>query len=200
MSQGHGSLPEGHPQEKTYSDYLQATREAEKEDFMEPSQSHAINNTAKPKLTSFFPLQKLKGTQPVVKMAAVCLAHVEEEITKKDEGVDSEDHDSIKGVMEEFMVCLVRPVKDTQKEEKCCYRCSSLDHFIHDCPLVKASRMNSHLNHKEGMATKKGAQAPQMKVTMPMMPLEGVAKAKSNMHRLPSWILTPSSDGMGSRM
>ena len=46
---------------------------------MEPSQTHSIDNTAKPKLTSFFPLQKLKGIQPMVKMAAVHLAHVEEE-------------------------------------------------------------------------------------------------------------------------
>ena len=63
----------------------------------------------KPRLTSFFPLQKLKGTQPAVKMATVCLAHVEEEIAKKDEGVDSEDPDGIKGVKGEFMVCLQGP-------------------------------------------------------------------------------------------
>ena len=144
---------------------------------MGPSQSHTINNTAKPKLTSFFPLQKLKETQPMVKMATVCLAHVEEESAKKDQGVDSEDPDSIKGVMEEFMVCLARAMKDAQKEEKHCYHCSNLDHFIRDCPLVKASRMNSHLNHKEGMAPKKGTWAPQMKVTMPMMPLERAPKA-----------------------
>ena len=39
-------------QEKTYSDYLWATREAEKEDSMELSQSpwsQATDNTAKPK-------------------------------------------------------------------------------------------------------------------------------------------------------
>ena len=50
------------PQEKMYSDYLQAMREAEKEDSMELSHSHILDNTAKPKSTSFFPLQKLKGT------------------------------------------------------------------------------------------------------------------------------------------
>ena len=46
-------------QEKTYSDYLQAAREAEKEDSMELSQSlqsQANDNTAKPKATSFLPL------------------------------------------------------------------------------------------------------------------------------------------------
>ena len=165
------------PQEKTYSNYLQAMREAKKEDSMEPSQSHTLNNTAKPKLTSFFPLWKLKGTQPMVKMPTVCLVHLEEESAEKDEAVDSEDPDGVKGVMEEFMVCLVRAMKDTQKEEECCYHCSSLDHSIHDYPLVKASRTNSHLNHKEGMAPKKGAWAPQMKATMPMMPQEGASKA-----------------------
>ena len=44
---------------KTYSDYLQAAREAEKEESMELSQnpwSQAIDNTAKSKTTSFFPL------------------------------------------------------------------------------------------------------------------------------------------------
>ena len=49
------------PQEKTYSDYLQAAREAEKEDSMELSQSpqnQMTDITAKPRTTSFFPLQK----------------------------------------------------------------------------------------------------------------------------------------------
>ena len=44
------------PQEKTYSNYLWAAREVEKEDSMEPSQSQAADNTAKPQTTSFFPL------------------------------------------------------------------------------------------------------------------------------------------------
>ena len=162
MSQGHGSLPEGQPTGEDVLDYLWAMREAQKEDSMEPSWSHTIDNTAKPKLTSFFPLWKLKGTQ---------------ESAEKDEGVDSEDPDGNEGVTEEFMVCLARAMKDAQKEEKHCYHCSSLDHFICDCPLVKASRMNSHLNHKEGTAPKKGAWAPQMKVTTLMMPPEGAPKA-----------------------
>ena len=87
-------------------------REAKKEDSMEPSQSHTIDNTAKPKSTSFFPLQKLKGTQTAVKMATVHLAHVEAESLNKDEGLDSEDPDGIEGVMEEFVVHLARAVKD----------------------------------------------------------------------------------------
>ena len=62
----------------------------EKENSMELSQSpqnQVIDNTAKPKTTSFFPLQKLKGNQPAPKMAAVHLAHLEEESTKWDKGV-----------------------------------------------------------------------------------------------------------------
>ena len=105
------------------------------------------------------------------------LAHLEEESAKKDEEVESKDPDSIEGVMEEFMVCLARAMKDTQVEEKCCYHCSSLEHFIHNCPLVRASRANMQLNCKEGMALKKGAWAPQMKVTMPKPPQEEVPKA-----------------------
>ena len=58
------------PHEKTYSVYLQAVREAEKEESMELSQnphSQVIDNTAKPKTTNIFPLQKLKGNKPVSK-------------------------------------------------------------------------------------------------------------------------------------
>ena len=50
--------------EKTYSYYLWAAREAEKEESMELSQnpwSQMVDKAAKPKTTSFFPLQKLKG-------------------------------------------------------------------------------------------------------------------------------------------
>ena len=51
-----------------------------------------------------------------------------------------EDPDSINRVTEEFMVNLARAMKDAQVEEKCCYHCSSPEHFIHDCLLVRASR------------------------------------------------------------
>ena len=47
------------PHEKTYSNYLWAAREVEKEDSMELSENpwnQPIDNTAKPKTTSFFPL------------------------------------------------------------------------------------------------------------------------------------------------
>ena len=62
----------------------------------------------------------------------VWMVHLEEEKTDKEEGTESEDPDGIKGMTEEFMVCLARAVKDAQQEEKCCYHCSSLEHFIHD--------------------------------------------------------------------
>ena len=154
------------PHEKTYSDYLWAARKAEKEESMELSQntcSQVIDNTAKPKTTSFFPLQKLKGNQPVSKTAAICLAHLEEESTKREEEEETEDPDGIDGVTEKFMVHLAWAMKDAQVEEKHCYHCSSPKHFINDCLLVRASKENTQLNCKEGMASRKGAQAPQMK-------------------------------------
>ena len=158
---------------KTYFDYLLAAREVEKEDSMELSQSprnEAIDNTAKPRTTSFFPLWKLKGNQPVPKMAAMHLVHLEKESAKRDEEVESQDPDSIYGVKEEFMVHLAKAMKDAQVEEKCCYYCNSPEHFINDCPLVRALRENTQLNHKEGTASKKGAQAPQTKMMTPKNP------------------------------
>ena len=110
--------------------------------------------------TSFFPLRKLKGNQPLSKKPAIHLAHLEEEEVNDGEDTESDDPGRIKGVMEEFMVQLVRVVKDTQSDEKCCYHCSSLKHFIRNCPLMKTSRDKKQLNRKEGMASTKGAQTP----------------------------------------
>ena len=42
--------------DKTYSDYLQAAREAEKGEAMEPSHSQTTDKTSKPKAMIFFPL------------------------------------------------------------------------------------------------------------------------------------------------
>ena len=130
--------------EKTYSDYLRAVREAEKKESMELSHyshSQVIDNTTKPKTTSFFPLQKLKGNQPVSKTATICLAHLEEESMEREEEDETKDPDGIDGVTEEIMVCLTWAVKDAQVE-KCCYHCSSTKHFIHACLLVRASKEN----------------------------------------------------------
>ena len=162
--------------EKTYSDYLQAVREAEKEEAMELSHSQTADSTSKPKATISFLLQKLKGTQPT-RTPAVQAVHLEEDSTNKEEGAESKDPNGISGVTKEFIVCLTRAVKDAQQEENCCYHCSSLEHFIHKCTLVKASRMDSHLNWKEGMVPKKGAWSPQEKVTMPKVPQDGMPKA-----------------------
>ena len=70
------------PQVRTYSDYLRATREAEKEDTIELSQSPrapATDGPSKLRATSFFPLRKLKGNQPFTKKPAICLTQLEEE-------------------------------------------------------------------------------------------------------------------------
>ena len=66
----------------------------------------------KPRATSFFPLRKLKGNQPAQKMPMVHLAHLEEEDASGNEDQESDDLRGIKGVMEEFMVCLTRALKD----------------------------------------------------------------------------------------
>ena len=176
------------PQEKTYSDYIWAAREAEKEDSMELSQSpqnQTMNNTAKSRTTSFFLLWKLKGNQPAPKMAVVHLAHLEEGSARRDKEVESEDPDSINGVTEEFMVCLARAVKDTQVEEKHCYHCSSMEHFICDCPSVRASRENMQLNCKEGTASKKGAWAPQTKMMVSKNTQEEVPKGIKQLMQTP---------------
>ena len=91
--------------EKTYSDYLQAAREAEKEEAMELSHNWMAENQTKPKAMSFFPLQKLKGTQPV-KSPAVWVVHLEEDGDNKEESAESDNPDAITGVTEEFIVCL----------------------------------------------------------------------------------------------
>ena len=147
----------------TYSDYLRATREAEKEDSVELSQSSRIQTAdgpSKPRTTSFFPLRKLKGNQPFPKKPTVQLAQLEEEDADNGEEQESDDPDGIKGVTEEFMVWLARVVKDAQTDEKHYYHCSSPEHFICNCPLMKTARDKKQLNRKEGMARMKGTQTP----------------------------------------
>ena len=141
------------PRVRTYSDYLRAAREAEKEDSIELSQSPrapATDGPSKLRATSFFPLRKLKGSQPFMKKPTICLAQLEEEGTNDGKDPESNNPVGIKGVTEEFMVWLARAVKDAQMDEKCCYHCSSPEHFIHNCPLMKAARDKKQLNGKEG--------------------------------------------------
>ena len=109
-----------------------------------------MDSTTKQKTTSFFPLQKLKGNQPVPKMAAMHLVHLEEESAERDEEVEIKDPHSIDRVTEEFMVQIMRAVKDAQVKEKHYYLCSSPKYFIHNCLLVRASGDNAQLNCKEG--------------------------------------------------
>ena len=78
---------------------------------MEPSCSHTAGSLARSKATSFFPLRKLKGNQPT-KTPAVQLTHLEEEAPNDEEGTDSKDPNGLDGMVEEFMVCLTRAVKD----------------------------------------------------------------------------------------
>ena len=90
----------------------------------------------------------------------MCLTQLEEEDTKDGEDSESDDPNGIDGVSKEFMVRLARVVKDAQMDEKRCYHCSSPEHFIHNCLLMKAARDKKQLNGKEGMAMMKGAQTP----------------------------------------
>ena len=141
------------PQVRTYSDYLRATREAEKEDSIKLSQNSRIQASdgwSKPRPTSFFPLRKLKGSQPFPKKPTVQLVQLEEEDAGDGEEQESDDSDGIKGVTEEFMVQLARVVKDAQMDEKHCYHCSSPEHFIRNCPLMKTARDKKQLNGKGG--------------------------------------------------
>ena len=115
-------------QVRTYSDYLRATQEAEKEDSIELPQgprTQTTNGPPKPRTTSFFPLKKLKGNQPLLQKPAVHLAHLEEEDTSDDEDQESDDPSGIKGITKEFMVCLARHVKDAQADEKAAWNISS---------------------------------------------------------------------------
>ena len=105
-------------------------------------------------------MRKLKGSQPLYKKPAVHLTQVEEEDADDGEDPESDDPGGIEGVTEEFLVQLARVVKDAQADEKCCYHCSSPEHFIHNCLLMKTTRDKKQLNSKEGMAIMKGAWTP----------------------------------------
>ena len=84
--------------EKMYSDYLRAAREAEKDEVMEPSHSQTTDKSSKPKATRFFPLQKLKGTQST-KTPAMTVAHLEEEGSYEKAGGKIEDPDGLISIM-----------------------------------------------------------------------------------------------------
>ena len=73
--------------EKTYSDYLPAAQEAEKEEVMEASRNPATASTSKPRVTSFFPLQKLKGSKLVI-TPSTQVVYLGEKSTDEEEGID----------------------------------------------------------------------------------------------------------------
>ena len=82
------------PQVRTYSDCLRTTSEAEKEDSIELSQSSRFQMTdgpSKPRTTSYFPLRKLKGNQPLSKKPTIHLAQLEEEDADNGEDPESDD-------------------------------------------------------------------------------------------------------------
>ena len=101
--ESNGSLPKGRSTGKNLLDYLWATYKVEKEDSIELPQgprTQTTNNPPKPRTTSFFPLRKLNGNQPLLKKPAVCLAHLEEGDTGNDEDQESNDPRRMKGVTE----------------------------------------------------------------------------------------------------
>ena len=124
------------------------------------SRTPATDGPSKPRTTSFFPLRKLKGSQPLSKKPDICLAQLEEEDADDGEDLESNDPNGIEGVTEEFMVQLARAVKDAQMDEWCCYHCSSPKRFIRNCLLMNTARDKKQLNGKEGMVMMKGAQTP----------------------------------------
>ena len=136
---------------------------------------------SKPRTTSFFPLRKLKGNQPFSKKPTVQLVQLEEEGTDNDEDPESDDPDGIEGVTEEFMVQLARVVKDAQTDEKHCYHCSSPEHFICNCLLMKTARDKKQLNGKEGMAMMKGDQTPPTMMNAIKTPRRRLRKHKTTL-------------------
>ena len=97
--------------EKMNSDYLQVAWEAEKEQAMEASHNLPKPSTSRPKVMSFFPLQKLKGNKPVI-TPSTQVVHLEEESADEEKYDNGNDLDDIKGIIKEFIVCLTRAVKD----------------------------------------------------------------------------------------
>ena len=105
-------------------------------------------------------MRKLKGSQPFPKKPAIHLAQLEEEDTDDGEELESDDPDGIKGVMEEFMIRLARAVKDAQMDERHCYHCSSPEHFIRNCPLMKTARDKKTVKQEGGDGDGEGSLDP----------------------------------------
>ena len=168
-------------QVRTYSDYLRATLEAEKEDSIElplGSRAQTTDNPPKPRTTSFFLIRKLKGNQPLPKKACCMFGTFRrrrcQQWWRSRESQSQQDQRGNRGVYGSFgKGCKRCP----QADVKHCYHCNSPEHFIHNCLLVKTSREKKELNGKEGMASLKGAQTPPATATATKSPQTEAAKA-----------------------
>ena len=58
------------------------------------------------------------------------------------------------------MVWLARAVKDAQMDEKRCSHCSSPEHFIRNCPLMKTVRDKKQFKWKGGDGDDEGSPDP----------------------------------------
>ena len=128
----------------------------------------------------------MKGSQPFPKKPVICLAQLEEEDANDGEELESDDPNGIKGVTEEFMVWLARAVEDAQMDEWHHYHCSSPEHFIRNCPLMKTARDKKQLNGKEGTVMMKGAQTPPKAVNTVKNPQKEAQEVWCCPHRLSS--------------
>ena len=141
MIESDGSLPEGGAAGKNLLRLPKGCPWGQEGRFYrscpEAPELQTTNNPPKPCTTSFFPLRKLKGNQPLLNKPAEHLAHLEEEDASNDEDQESDNPGGIEGVTEEFMVYLERAVKDTQADEKCCYHWSSPRAFHLQLPTCK---------------------------------------------------------------
>ena len=117
-----------------------------------------------------------KATNWYLKWLPCHLAHLKEEGTKRDKEVESEDPDNINRATEEFMVCLMRAVKDPQLVEKCCYHCSSNDHFNLQVSTSEGLKGQCSVKLQGGDSIKEGSLDPLMKVAMSKNPQEEVPK------------------------
>ena len=89
--------------EKTYSNYLkpEGSKGGHEGGGNGTSHSQTADKPSKPKAMSFFPLQKLKGTQST-KTPAVRAVHLEEEGSDEEAGAKSEDPEGIDGMTMEL--------------------------------------------------------------------------------------------------
>ena len=147
-----------------------------KEEVREASHNLAKASTNRPRVTSFFPLQKLKSSKPAI-APSTQVVHLEEESTDEEKYIDADNPDGIKGITEEFIIHLARAIKDAPQAGKCCYHCDSPEHVICDCPLLAGAQVGPPLNQREGMALRKGSWAPQGKGTMPKVPQDRSTQA-----------------------